>query len=147
MKKLSVLLGILLISVMSLFADGSGTKIISSGTTTEYGDYVVTNTENVYHYQGKEYEVYKVMYDDPTFNMNIGVNGKEYIAYNEDFIFFYECTKKGFGVRKVLFSNPTTRSEYDAKKFSNQTILCADKKINTEKAIGIIAVFVPKLKS
>ena len=147
MKKLSVVLGILLISAMSLFADGSGTKILSSGSTTEHGDYVVTNTETVYHYQGKEYEVYKVMYDDPTANLNIAVNGKEYIAYNDDVIFFYECTKKGFGVRKVLFNNPTARDKYDAKKFSMQTILCKEKKINDEKAIGIIAAFVPKLKS
>ena len=145
MKKLTTMIGILLICAMSLFAIGPA-AIFSSGTTLEHGDYVVVTTEDVYHYMGQEYEVYKVMYDDPAENMNIAINGNEYIAYNGDFIFFYECSRKGFGIRKALFNNAETRDLYDARNFSKQTVLYTSNKIDDETAIGLIALFVPKLK-
>jgi len=146
MKKLALMFGILLVSVMSLFADGEIKDVILSGNTVEHGEYVIVDTEDIYYFMGKEYDVFTVMYDEPAANMKIGVNGKEYIAYNEDFIFFYECSRKGFGVRKVLFNNSEVRDLYDEKEFSKQTILCPKKKIEDLTALGIIAVYVPKLK-
>jgi hypothetical protein len=119
--------------------------VFLSGTTAEYGKYVIVETDDIYHFMGKEYEVYNVMYDNPEANMKIGVNGKEYIAYTNDFIFFYECTKNGFGVRRVMFNNPTIRDSYNEKEFNQQSILCDSKKIDDLKALGLIAVYVPNL--
>jgi len=126
--------------------DSHSGSILLSGSTIDHGDYVITQTEEVYYFMGKEYEVYNVMYDDPTANMKIGVYGREYIAYTEDFIFFYECTKKGFGIRRALFNNSEVRDLYNEREYSKQTILCAEKKIDTLQALGLIAVYVPKLK-
>jgi hypothetical protein len=145
MKKLATLFGILLICTMSLFANKSA-AIFLSGNTIEHGDYVVVTTEDVYYYMGQEYEVYKVMYDNPAENMNIAINRNKYIAYTNDFIFFYECSRKGFGIRKALFNNPETRDLYDPKNFSKQTVLYSSNKIDKEIAIGLIVLFVPKLK-
>jgi len=146
MKKLVL---VILISVMSLFAgiNSMANTILLSGTSIEYGDYVVTDSEDIYYFMGKEYEVYNVMYDNPAANMKIGVNGKEYIAYSKDFIFFYECNRNGFGIRKVLFNSEEIRNLYNEKEFSKQTILCPERKIDNLKALGLITLYVPKLNN
>ena len=117
-----------------------------SGNTINHGEYVIVDTEQVYHFQGLEYEIFNVMYDDPKVNMKIAVNGKKYIAYNDEFTAFYECTRHGFGVRKILFSSAEARDKYDAKEFSQQTVLCKERKIDQEKALGLIAMYSPELK-
>ena len=38
---------------------------LAGPTNTAAGDYVVTGTDDVYHFQGEEFEVYNVYYDNP----------------------------------------------------------------------------------
>jgi len=120
--------------------------VVSSGNTMEYGNYVILDTEEIYYFQGEEYEVFDILYDNPQGNMKIAVDGKKYIAYTDEFLAFYECTRHGFGVRRILFNNPTIRDQYNQNAFSQQTILCSAKKIENIEALGLIAVYIPKLK-
>ena len=136
----------------AVFADGEATEVYLSGSTnTAAGDYVVTGTDDVYHYQGQEFEVYNVYYDNPAHNMKIAVldnnECKTYIAYNDQgFWFKYDCTKEGFGVRKSMFTSPSIRDEFDAKEYRDQTVLVKKRSIEKDQAVGLIAAYLPKLQ-
>ena len=69
LKRLAALtLAILFVSV-AVFADGETSEVYLSGTTnTAAGDFVVTGTDDVYHFQGEEYSVYNVYYDKKQYN-------------------------------------------------------------------------------
>jgi len=57
------------------FADGEISEVYLTGTSTSSaGDFVVQTTSDMFHYMGREYEVFRVYYDDPSMNMNIAVN-------------------------------------------------------------------------
>src|SRR6056297_488904 len=76
-----------------VFADGEITDVYTKGkTNTPAGDFVVRTTNDVFHFQGTVYEVYKVYYDDPAMNMKIAVNAdgkcKSFIAYTTDYTLF-----------------------------------------------------------
>ena len=133
------------------FADGETTEVFLTGTSNaSAGDFVVQTTDDLFHFQGKKYEVYKVYYDNPDMNMRIAVNTegqcKSFVAYNGEFIFFYNCNKDGFGVRKVMFSNPWVKDDFDAQQFHDQTVLLKKRKIEKKQAVGLIASYVPQLK-
>ena len=136
----------------AVFADGEATEVYLSGSSnTAAGDYVVTSTDDVYHFQGDEYQVYNVYYDNPTHNMQIAVlendECKTYIAYNDNgFWFKYNCTKEGFGVRKAMFNSALIRDEFDARQYSNQTVLVKTRNIERDQAVGLIAAYLPKLQ-
>ncbi|MFH0756365.1 MAG: hypothetical protein V2B15_03665 [Bacteroidota bacterium] len=135
----------------AVFADGEANEIFLSGSTnTAAGDFVVTGTDDVYHYQGDEYKIYNVYYDNPTHNMKIAVleDGacKSYIAYTNGYWFRYNCTKEGFGVRKAMFNSPAVRDGFDANAYSDQVILVKTRKIEKDKAVGLIAAYLPKLQ-
>ena len=53
-------------------------------------------------------------------NMNIAVNNEgectSFVAFNGEFMFFYNCNKYGFGVRKVMFSNPWAKDVFDPQQ-------------------------------
>ena len=133
------------------FADGETTEVFLTGTTnSSAGDFVVQTTSDMFHYQGKEYEVFRVYYDDPGMNMKIAVNTdgkcKSFVAYNGEFIFFYDCNKYGFGVRKVMFSNPWVKDGFDAQQFHDQSVLLKQRKVEKKEAVGLIASYVPIMK-
>jgi len=133
------------------FADGETTEVFLTGSSNSpAGDFVVQTTNDMFHYQGNEYEVYRVYYDDPEMNMKIAVNteGKctSFVAFNGEFMFFYNCNKHGFGVRKVMFSNPWAKDAFDAQQFHDQTVLMKEKKVEKKQAVGLIAAYVPQLK-
>lgn len=144
----AVAVAILFVST-AVFADGEATEVYLSGATnTAAGDYVVTGTDDVYHFQGQEFQVYNVYYDNPTHNMKIAVlDNKTYIAYNENgFWFKYDCTKEGFGVRKSMFNSPTVRDGFDARQYRDQTVLVKKRSIEKDQAVGLIAAYLPKLQ-
>ena len=133
------------------FADGETTEVFLSGTTnSSAGDFVVQTTSDMFHYQGSEYEVFRVYYDDPEMNMKIAVNTdgkcKSFVAYNGEFIFFYDCNKYGFGVRKVMFSNPWVKDDFNAQQFHDQSVLLKQRKVEKKEAVGLIASYVPIMK-
>ena len=135
----------------ALFADGETSEVYVSGTTnTAAGDFVVTGTDDVYHFQGEEYTVYNVYYDNPKNNMKIAVleegSCKSYIAFTNNYWFRYNCTKDGFGVRKAMFNSAAIRDGFDAEEYQNQTILVKTRKIEKDQAVGLIAAYLPKLQ-
>jgi len=136
----------------AVFADGEATEVYLSGSTnTAAGDYVVTGTDDVYHFQGDEFQVYNVYYDNPSHNMKIAVldegDCKSYIAFTDGYWFMYNCTKEGFGVRKAMFNSATIRDGFDATQYSNQTVLVKKRNIERDQAVGLIAAYLPKLQS
>ena len=147
----AVTLALLFVST-AVFADGEASEIYMSGTTnTAAGDFVVTGTDDVYHFQGEEYIVYNVYYDNPKHNMKIAVlnegNCKSYIAFTNNYWFRYNCTKDGFGVRKAMFNSPAVRDGFNAEEYRDQTILVKTRKIESDQAVGLIAAYLPKLQS
>lgn len=150
-KRMTTIVVALCLSTTFAFADGETTEVFLTGTSnSQAGDFVVQTTSDMFHYQGREYEVFRVYYDDPEMNMKIAVNtdGKctSFVAYNGEFMFFYNCNKHGFGVRKVMFSNPWAKDAFDAREFRDQTVLMKEKKVDKKKAVGLIAAYVPQLK-
>jgi hypothetical protein len=142
----------LLFVTSALFADGEASEVYLTGTTnTNAGDYVVTGTDDVYQYQGQEFKVYNVYYDNPSHNMKIAVSNSNdcnsFIAYTDGYWFMYNCTREGFGVRKSLFTSPTVRDEFDSKEYQKQSILVKTRKIEQDQAVGLIAAYLPKLQS
>ena len=149
-RKVLMIFTSLFIASSLLLADGVKTEVYLSGdSNSPAGLYVVQITDDVYQFQGRIYEVYQVNYDDPRKNMKIAVNmeGKcrSFVAYNEEFSFFYNCNKFGFGVRKVMFDNPWVHKQFQPEKYQQQSILMCDKVIDKRDAIQLIACYVPML--
>jgi len=131
-----------------VYADGEITDVYTTGTThTSAGDFVVRTTNDVFYYQGMEYEVYKVYYDDPSMNMKIAVNTdgkcKSFVAYTSEYTLFYNCNKYGFGVRKVMFSNPVAHKKFDHNEYKKQSVLRKERRIEKKDAVELIAAFLP----
>jgi len=150
-KAMTSVFALLVVSTFA-FADGETTEVFLTGSTnTPAGDYVVQTTSDVFHFQGKEFEVFKVYYDDPEMNMKIAVNtdGKcrSFVAYTNDYIFFYNCNKHGFGVRKVMFSNPYTKDQFSPNEYQDQSVLLKQRKVEKKQAVGLIATFLPRMKA
>ena len=132
------------------FADGETTEVFLEGTShSSAGNFVVQTTDDLFYFQGSEYEVYNVYYDDPGMNMKIAVNNdgrcRSFVAYNGDFMFFYDCNEHGFGVRKVMFSNPWAKDQFSSEQFQNQSVLQKKRRIDKKQAVGLIAAYVPQL--
>jgi hypothetical protein len=149
--RLATIVVALCVTTSFALADGEITEVYLTGTSTSLaGDFVVQTTSDLFHFQGREYEVFRVYYDDPAMNMNIAVNNEgkctSFVAFNGEFMFFYNCNKHGFGVRKVLFSNPWAKDVFDPQQYHDQTVLMKDKKVEKRQAVGLIAAYVPQLK-
>ena len=150
-KVAALTLSLMFVSV-AVFADGEANEVYMSGSTnTAAGDFVVTGTDDVYHFQGEEYKVYNVYYDNPSHNMKVAVQEEEnckcFLAYNGEYWFRYNITKEGFGVRKVMFVSPTVRDGFDSREYRDQSILVKSKKVEKDQAIGLIAAYLPKLQA
>lgn len=151
LKKFAAFTLALMFVSTAVFADGEASEVYLSGATnTAAGDFVVTGTDDVYHFQGEEYAVYNVYYDDPRHNMKIAVldegDCKSYIAFTKSYWFKYDCTRDGFGVRKSMFNSAVIRDGFDAEEYQNQTILVKSRKIEKDQAVGLIAAYLPKLQ-
>ena len=150
-RKIAALtLGFLFVSA-GVYADGGASEIFMSGKTgTAAGDYVVTGTDDVYHFQGKVFNVYNVYYDNPRHNMKIAVlnedNCRSYIAFTNSYWFKYDCTKQGFGVRKAMFNSARIRDTFNAREFHDQSVLVKKRKIEKDQAVGLIAAYLPRLQ-
>jgi hypothetical protein len=151
LKRFAALTVALLFVSCAVFADGETNEVYLTGSTnTAAGDYVVTGTDDVYHFQGEEFQVYNVYYDNPAHNMKIAVldegNCKSYIAFTDGYWFMYNCTKEGFGVRKAMFTSALVRDGFDARQYSNQAVLVKTRSIEKDQAVGLIAAYLPKLQ-
>lgn len=152
LTKMMAVAAVLLMTTALVFADGEITDVYATGkTNTPAGDFVVRTTSDVFHFQGSEYEVYKVYYDDPSMNLKIAVNAdgkcKSFIAYTSEYTMFYNCNKDGFGVRKVMFSNPDAHLSFNPDAFQDQTVLLKQHKIEKKDAVELIAAFLPGMQN
>ncbi len=152
LKRIAALTLSLMLVSATAFADGGANEVFLSGSTnTAAGDYVVTGSDEVYHFQGEEFKVYNVYYDNPVHNMKIAVlensECNTFLAYDGQFWFRYSCTNDGFGVRKAMFSSADVRDSFDAYEFRDQSILVKTRKIEKDQAVGLIAAYLPKLQS
>lgn len=148
-KRVMTIVVALFVSATFAFADGETTEVFLSGTSnSSAGDFVVQSTNDMFHYQGSEYEVYRVYYDDPEMNIAVNAEGKctSFVAFNGEFMFFYNCNKHGFGVRKVMFSNPWVKDEFNAQQYHDQSVLMKERKVEKKQAVGLIAAYVPQLR-
>ena len=150
-KRLTATVVAMIVFTGLAFADGETTEVFLSGTTnSSAGDFVVQTTNDMFQFQGKDYEVFRVYYDDPEMNMKIAVNNEgkctSFVAFNGEFMFFYNCNKHGFGVRKVMFSNPWVKDGFDAQQFHDQSVLMKERKVEKKAAVGLIASYVPLMK-
>lgn len=151
LKRFAVAAVALLFVSTAMFADGGTSEVYLTGSSnTAAGDYVVTGTDDVYHFQGEEFTVYNVYYDDPSHNMKIAVNVNgdcnSFIAYTGGYWFMYNCTKDGFGVRKSMFTSPAVRDGFDSREYQSQSVLVKTRKIEQDQAVGLIAAYLPKLQ-
>ena len=151
LKRIAALTLSLMFVSATAFADGGANEVFLSGSTnTAAGDYVVTGSDEVYHFQGEEFKVYNVYYDNPSHNMKIAVventNCKTFLAYDGQFWFRYNCTKDGFGVRKAMFNSADIRDNFDANEYRDQSVLVKTRKIEKDQAVGLIAAYLPKLQ-
>ncbi|MGM0475290.1 MAG: hypothetical protein ACQERV_14190 [Bacteroidota bacterium] len=130
---------------------GGGEVFLSGSTNTSSGEFVVTSTDKVYHYMGDTYEVYTVEYDNQQSVLHVAVkNGSDcdsFIMYNDHYWFLYECTRDGFGLRRVMFASKKAKDnfELDGHEFHKQSIMVGDTQIEKEEAVRLIAVHFPKL--
>ena len=152
LKRIAAVTFALALTCTAVFADGEATEVYLNGPTyTAAGDFVITGTDEVYQYQGEEFQVYNVYYDNPEHNMKIAVrdegNCKSFIAFTDEYWIMYNCTKDGFGVRKVMFNNPNTRDVFNPEAYQGQTVLVKTRRIDKEQALGLIAAYMPKLQS
>jgi len=152
LKRIAALTLSLMFVSATAFADGGANEVFLSGSTnTAAGDYVVTGSDEVYHFQGEEFKVYNVYYDNPSHNMKIAVventNCKTFLAYDGQFWFRYNCTKDGFGVRKAMFNSADIRDNFDANEYRDQSVLVKTRKIEKDQAVSLIAAYLPKLQS
>lgn len=149
-RNLMLLIASLLLTNSLLFADSGASEVYLSGeSNSSAGDFVVQTTKDIYHYQGRVYEVYKVNYDNPSMNMKIAVNTEgncnSFVAYNGQFSFFYNCNKHGFGVRKVMFANPWVNEQFSPDEYHDQSVLMNQKRIEKKQALRLIACYMPLL--
>ena len=150
-KMMATAIALLVVSSVA-FADGEIADVYLTGTTNSpAGDYTVQSTNDIYHFQGEEYEVYKVYYDNPEMNMKIAVNAdgkcKSFIAFTDSYWFKYNCSKDAFGVRKVLFNNPSVKNSFNPEEYQEQTVLLKQRKVEQKEAVGLIAAYLPRLQS
>jgi hypothetical protein len=120
------------------FADGETSEVYLTGTSnSSAGDFVVQTTSDMFHYMGREYEVFRVYYDDPGMNMKIAVNNEgpctSFVAFNGEFMFFLQLQQAWFGVRKVMFSNPWAKDVFDPQQYHDQSVLMKEKKVERRK--------------
>jgi hypothetical protein len=150
LKKSMMIIALLMAVSPMLFADGSTAAVYLTGTTgSPAGDYVVLSTEEVYFYNGNEYDVYLVQYenliDDLKLAVHAGDDCNSFIATNGQFTFFYSCDDDGFGIRRVMFSNPQVQRSFSPEQFHCQSVICKKRRINRPTAVETVACFVPQL--
>jgi hypothetical protein len=150
LRKVILIVSSLFAASAILLADGETSELYLSGNTnSSAGEFVVQTSADLFQFQGRVYEVYKVSYDDPSKNMKIAVNieGKcnSFVAYNGEFSFFYNCNKYGFGVRRVFFCDPWVHERFSSEEYQEQSIMKCEKVVDKKEAIRLIASYVPLL--
>lgn len=136
---------------ISTYARTDNPDVYMTGKTVEAEtNFIVVPSEEVFHFQGMEYEVYKVTYDNPALNCKIAVRQVDrrnvFVAYTNMYTIFYEAGSNGFGPRKILFANPDAQLSFNPNKYSDQQVLDRNRSVSRKRGIELIAGYLPAMR-
>jgi hypothetical protein len=142
---------VLAVAITSTFAYSDGPGIVAAGSSTNNaGLYWILETNETFHFQGEEYRVYKVKYDNSEMDVRIAVNQEldcnRYIAYTKDYTIFYDCSKEGFGVKRVMFAKRDSHLSFNPNVYLDQAVLTKKRRIQEDVALSLIAATLPAMR-
>ncbi len=149
--RLQATLFLLVLATAAAYAYNDNPDVFLEGSSsTKAGKYIVKATDDVFHYQGNVYHTYNVIYEDAGMNLKIAVyKGKKcnnFIAYTSDYIIIYNCNKKGFGAREIMFSKASAHLSFNPNKYVEQEVLIKKRRIGEREAIDLIAAYLPEMR-
>lgn len=146
MKKLNVLFAMFVCLVLV------STTVLAVGSRKEFKDFEITSVDDII--VGKNVEaIWKVGYGETEIPVTVvktkTIEGSEYIVFSKFFEVSYGNTKTGFGAKEVRNSwskvpKKINRAVINNKEFQKQKVLTPNK-VNDEKALGLIASYLPFL--
>lgn len=149
-RNIVIMMAMLLIPLSS-YASKDNPDVYMTGKTVETEtNFIVVPSEEVFHFQGQEYEVYKVTYDNPALNCKIAVRQVDrrnvFVAYTNTYTIFYEAGSNGFGPRRILFANPDAQLSFNPNKYSDQQVLDRNRHVSRKHGIELIAGYLPAMR-
>ena len=128
------------------------TSVFATGTRKEFKEFEITSVDDII--VGKSVEaIWKVGYGESEIPVTVvktkTIEGPEYIVFSKYFEVSYGNTAKGFGTKEVRNSwskvpKKINRAVINNKEFQKQKIITPNK-VNDEKALGLIASYLPFL--
>ena len=141
---------VLLFTVSTLWAN----QKIEGSTHTSYGNYTLTETDNVIIINNVAYKIWDLCYQSCKEKYQIlcapgDTKNCFFIVRGDDFEVQYSSSNKGFGAKLVDKSIRSVKKELvmhkiDQNKLINQGVL-TDKNQTPEEYLGLIACFLPLL--
>lgn len=141
---------VLLFTVSTLWAN----QKIEGSTHTSYGNYTLTETDNVIIINNVAYKIWDLCYQSCKEKYQIlcapcNTNNCYFIVRGEDFEVQYSTSSRGFGAKLVDKPLQSVKKELvmhkiDQNKLVNQEVL-TDKVKTSEEYLGLIACFMPLL--
>ncbi len=150
MKHKFFITAVLLFTISTLWAN----QKIEGNTYTTYGNYTLTETDNVIVIDNVAYKIWDLCYQKCKEKYQIlcapgDTKNCFFIVRGEDFEVQYSSSNKGFGAKLVDKSFRSVKKELvmhkiDQNKLINQGVL-TDKDQTSEEYLGLIACFMPLL--
>ncbi len=147
MKKLNVVFTLMVAFVLLATVSTNAT-----GVSEEFENYKIESVDDLY--VGKNIEkiwtlTYSVDETPVTVLKRKTTFGNSYIVRSEHFEVTYATQPEGFGVKKIRKSwanvpAPITKAVLNAKEMENQRVI-TPKKVDDERALGLIASYLPQL--
>ena len=141
---------VLLFSISALWAN----QKIEGNTNTTYGNYTLTETDNVIVINNVAYKIWDLCYQKCEEKFQIlcapcNTKNSFFIVRGEDFEIEYSSNNRGFGAKLVDKSLQSVKKQLimrkiDQNKLINQGVL-TDKVQSSEEYLGLIACFMPLL--
>jgi len=149
----SLFLAMMLTITLSSFEMHDLNKPLSGNSYSDFGDYVITLSEDPLEIDGVSLETYDLVYQNLDDVVKIAVDNKKrctnYIVKHPGFECQYTCNKYGFGARLISSQyaslDPMVVSYLmDGEQFECQAKLVTEEKSNAE-LLHMIAGYFPKL--
>jgi hypothetical protein len=141
------------VAFVSLGALAKDVKSLTGNSLTDFGNYVVTVSDEPMMINGEKVKTYDLNYENTNSPVQIGVvnekNCVSYIVRSDEFEIQYSCKKGVFGVKKVEKKYQTLpQEEMDTKldkvNYFAQRVICTNKK-SEDELLGLIACYFPIL--
>lgn len=147
MKKLNVTILVVAFFLVTVVANATGT-----GSRTEFKAYEIDEVQNLY--MGKSVKAlwtvsYSATEEPVTVVKRNTLEGTEYVVHSKYFEISYAATANGFGAKETRRSwsevpRRITKAVISQDELANQKIITPNK-VDDEKALGLIASFLPDL--